>query len=289
MFECVEQLKAKSRITSLCCNNEKIFIGTSDGTIGCWDLNVAPNNFELNEIPKQHSGNVEDLCLSEDNEFLFSGGADGVIRVYKADNLTLVTTLEGHGQAVKSVRSSSNLLFSGSADRTVRVWSMKDWSCIHTLESHEKIVQALTSPINEGKGSYLFSGGNDGTIKIWDLKGGECLFNLKDDNSWIRTLAVAPFRFLLSGDNEKRIQVWDLKNLKLVKTIEETDKIKQIVTSSDCFACASEDIKIYSYQTLECVATLPEKLGVDCIQLTKHFLISTSSNSVKVWKQKKEN
>lgn len=247
-MECVEQFRCKHRIISLCLNDTKLFCGTSDGIILLYDLSVS-NGHEPTELPKQHTGNVESLCLSADKQYLFSAGADTLIRVFQIDpsaGYTYLTTLECHAQPVKSVRANDKVVLSGSSDRSVRVWKIGDWSS-HVLESHDKIVQIVCLP-DQGD-NFGYSAGNDGAIKVWDLTSGECIFNLRDDpTSWIRSMTLAPSnQLLISGDNDKRIQVWDLKNLKLVKTIEDEDKIMQVVAASNCFVVASDNIKVTSF------------------------------------------
>lgn len=72
-----------------------------------------------------HSQSVLSACFSKDNRTLFSGSADGTIRVWDSQTGELKAQLEFHQGAVTCVRRSPDgaTIASASADKTIRSWN----------------------------------------------------------------------------------------------------------------------------------------------------------------------
>jgi len=82
----------------------------------------VPEAFEL-EL-SGHSKSVLSTCFARDNRTLFSGSADGTIRVWDSQTGELHAQLEDHQGAVTCVRLSpdGSIMASASADKTIRLW-----------------------------------------------------------------------------------------------------------------------------------------------------------------------
>ena len=76
----------------------------------------------------------------------------------------LITTLEGHTDAVYCLTVVGNKLYTGSDDRTIRVWDIDTHQHIATLEGHTAGVECLAVV-----GNKLCSGSWDDTIRAWTL------------------------------------------------------------------------------------------------------------------------
>ncbi|MFO0800662.1 MAG: serine/threonine-protein kinase [Gemmataceae bacterium] len=74
-----------------------------------------------------HDGPVLCAAFSPDGRLLASGGSDGTVRVWQADDGTELTTLTGHAGPVRSVSFGvdAGVLYSGGEDGTLRRWPVE--------------------------------------------------------------------------------------------------------------------------------------------------------------------
>ncbi|XP_022151934.1 protein JINGUBANG-like [Momordica charantia] len=88
--------------------------------------------------------------------------------------MAVIGALRGHKKAILCLIYVSDLLFSGSADGTVRVWQRGgdgSFNCLSVLEGHQKPVKSLVA-VSEGVSNGVVSvcsGSLDGELKAWKL------------------------------------------------------------------------------------------------------------------------
>jgi serine/threonine protein kinase len=73
-----------------------------------------------------HRGDVQCTAFSADGRFLASGGADGTVRLWQAEDSQELAVWEGHTGVVHAVvfAPDGRGVYSGGADGTLRLWSM---------------------------------------------------------------------------------------------------------------------------------------------------------------------
>ena len=150
------------------------------------------------------------------SDVLAVGGADGVIRIYRAADGALLKMLWGHSDSVLSVAFSPDgeRVASGSEDNSVRLWSAKEGRELGKLSGHSARVWSVAfSP----DGERVASGSSDKSVRLWSAKEGRCLAELGGTIGPIRSVAFAPQGGLLCGGGwAGRLQFWDLATFETV-------------------------------------------------------------------------
>jgi len=98
---------------------------------------------------------------------LYSGGADGTVKIWSLDDGAYVDSLFGHQAAVLSLavsRSGGGRPISGGADRTCRLWKVAEETQL-IFRAPGQSVDAVCS-VGGGGGEWV-SGGADGALCLW--------------------------------------------------------------------------------------------------------------------------
>lgn len=134
----------------------------ADPTIHLWD----PSSGALLETLEADYP-VEQVLLSRDGRYLFSGSANG-ISIWNLGTGSLERTLPQHFSSLATLTLSPDdrLLASGTDHRAkaIQLWDLRTGELLRTLGGHTWTVSALLfSP----DGQTLYSGSVDGSIRIW--------------------------------------------------------------------------------------------------------------------------
>jgi serine/threonine protein kinase len=226
----------------------------------------------------QELGKILDKLLQENIENRFSSVAE-VLQALKSQspvspqptvvqtstiswqNPTLIATLTGHSNSVRSVAFSrdSRTLASGSWDNIIKLWDVQTQRQIATLTGHSSFVQSLAfSP----DGRTLASGSCDKMIKLWDVQTQRQIATLTGRSNSVRSVAFSPDgRTLASGTEDKTIKLWDVQTRREIATLTgHSDWVNSVAISPDgrTFATGSLDktIKLWDVQTQREIATL---------------------------------
>ena len=96
----------------------KLYSGSSDGTIRVWDTETHQHIATL-------QGHTYDVyCLRVVGSKLFSGSEDRTIREWDTDTHQHITAVQGHTSYVTCLTLVGRKLYSGSSDKTIRVWAL---------------------------------------------------------------------------------------------------------------------------------------------------------------------
>jgi WD40 repeat protein len=117
---------------------------------------------------------VGDISFSHDGMLLAAGRDDGMVYLWKPDDITskdLYTqpgTLAGHSDYVNGValNPDDSLLISSSHDGTTRIWDVNTLQSLRVLEGHQNAV--LRGTFNP-EGTLIATISWDGTIKLWGI------------------------------------------------------------------------------------------------------------------------
>ncbi|HLI09683.1 MAG TPA: NB-ARC domain-containing protein [Ktedonobacteraceae bacterium] len=206
-------------------------------------------------------GNIVALAYSPGGEWLAAGSATGEIRLYRAQDNTLLMTCSGHRDAVWSLAFSPDgrFLASSSDDETVRLWNTHTGDCLRLFEEHSNRVRTVAfSP----DGRLLASGSDDQTIRIRDIADGRSVALLTAHTERIWSVAFSPDgRLLASGSTDCTIRLWDVSTWQCIRILEGcTDWVRSVRfhPGGQLLASGSDDhfVRLWEVQSGNCLRTL---------------------------------
>jgi eukaryotic-like serine/threonine-protein kinase len=114
---------------------------------------------------RPHDGQALALAYSQDGRALATAGADRLIRLWDAGDLTPRQTLRGHLAAVTALTfTAGGRLLSGSKDTTVRAWDPAGGRELFLRRGHEGPVECVAVDPMTGQ---VYSGSDDMYVKAW--------------------------------------------------------------------------------------------------------------------------
>lgn len=164
---------------------------------------------------KQQRSSLTCLCISSDNQYVFSGSQDGVVIKYSLANSRKVGLIPfvrdnkeattGHTSEVLSIAISTDSKFLAVGDKlgNVNIWDPITLKHIKTLSGHKSSILGLSF---KKESHTLYSGSKDKTVKVWSLDEMayvETLFGHQDIVASVDTLYRD--RVVTSGGHDLRV------------------------------------------------------------------------------------
>jgi WD40 repeat protein len=155
-----------------------VFAGAEDDTVVRWDLKSDPAKVKP-VVFAAHDGWVFALAVSKDGKILLTGGTDGKLTWWHADDGARapkpMRTVAAHHGWVRSVAihpdpGSPGPIATCGNDRKVRLWSLADGKPALELPGHSKpVYRVLFTP----DGKHLISADLMGLVIQWDVGTGK--------------------------------------------------------------------------------------------------------------------
>ncbi|MFO1019518.1 MAG: serine/threonine-protein kinase [Planctomycetales bacterium] len=170
------------------------------------------NLHDYSKVIGTHPGGATAVVSAQSAPYAaFSGGADGVIKVWSIPGGLPLGEMKGHTKGpIHSLELSPDetLLVSAGEDGTVRLWDVASRTEMRVLAGHEGWVAcARFSP----DGKLIASGGADKLIRIWEVESGRQLRTMTGHTDTIRALAFHPDRdWLASSSEDKTTRLWSV-------------------------------------------------------------------------------
>ncbi|HWX42233.1 MAG TPA: PilT/PilU family type 4a pilus ATPase [Blastocatellia bacterium] len=160
-----------------------------------------PINVTLLSALSGHSRDATSAAFSPDGKLIVSGSADRSVRIWAADSLKSVHTME-HGEWVNAVAfaPSGQFVASAGGDGAVKLWSAETGQPLGGVKVHAQNATALTfSP----DGSSIISAGAEGAVRILKLreKKLEASLNAHAGRVWHVALSSIGDRLLSTGQD----------------------------------------------------------------------------------------
>eukprot|EP00035_Acanthoeca_spectabilis_P001191 m.78384 g.78384 ORF g.78384 m.78384 type:complete len:485 (+) comp10705_c0_seq1:165-1619(+) len=163
----------RSRIESIVVVEDRLYSGSFDRTVVCWDCStgkvIGLLRGHIAAIRALAAVSVADVSgcsvatTGGDETVLCSGSDDTVICVWSLRTRTLLRPLLGHtGKVLALAAGDRGELVSGSTDRSIRVWSLQTGEQLLTLVAHTNAVNSLAV----WKDGTIFSGSWDCSLRV---------------------------------------------------------------------------------------------------------------------------
>jgi len=172
-----------SHVNSVCCAREDSHLmatASDDCSTKMWDTRVRRC---LQTITAKYQQTA--CALSADDNLLFTGGIDNVIRVWDRRKTEISFTLEGHSETLTSLRLSPNgsYLMSNAMDSSLRIWDVRPYAptdrcikiftgAVHNFEKN--LLRCNWSP----DGGRITTGSADRFVYVWDTTTRQILYKL---------------------------------------------------------------------------------------------------------------
>lgn len=117
-------------VTSLQVIDDTLISGSRDKNLRCWDYSHLNNN--NSDVYQAHTDWINALETDADKHELYSGGKDGVVKVWKIkkNKLSCQAALSQSSGGINTLcridRQFGKMFSQGSSDRSIRMWKFKD-------------------------------------------------------------------------------------------------------------------------------------------------------------------
>ncbi len=208
-------------------DGQTILSGSLDGTLRLWNcprviersrdersrVDVNEISYRPRWISSEEIDSIWSAEFSPDGTYFASGGADGVVRLWRTSDGKCLHRLEGHTQLVWSVafHPDGERLVSGGEDRTIRYWQVSNGNCLQLLTGYTNWIHSIAwSP----DGQKLITASGDAQIRGWDLHTDTCLYQLAGHTKPTCAVAYNPQgNTFASGSEDRTIRIWDAADL----------------------------------------------------------------------------
>ena len=152
-------------------DGQLLISAAKDGTVRLWDGTDGTPLVTLDhpnipyEIFSTDINEVNSVAVSPDGTMLATGTLDRAIRLWNADDGTLLATLPGHLDTPYKLEflPDGQTLVSTAYDSTVRIWDVTGNALLATLDAHADSIMSLAySP----DGRILAAALSNGTVRL---------------------------------------------------------------------------------------------------------------------------
>lgn len=201
-------------LSAQCLDPSRVLLGTANGTLQV----VFVEGLETMWSTHAHDGPVWGCAMSEvTNGELYSGGEDGVIRVWQpfGEHASVPTQhlrrelTGGHDGAVMDLRASAlGKIVSAGVDRRLCVWDPQSGRCM--IKSQAGHTGLICSFQIHGATGNAVSVSADNTLRTYDLTSGENLKTTAAHKGTASCVCVFPDGRLATGGVDGIVRVWKL-------------------------------------------------------------------------------
>jgi WD40 repeat protein len=113
----------------------QFFFGSYDGKIYSIQVDIGSKRVLSKFAFKVSENSIKVLCLNE--EYIFASGMDEIIHIYdmsKKEDKGMIVTYAG---SISNIQIVKNFLFAGGDEKLIPIWRMSDFNLVHNLKGHK--------------------------------------------------------------------------------------------------------------------------------------------------------
>ncbi|XP_020969935.1 zinc finger CCCH domain-containing protein 48 isoform X1 [Arachis ipaensis] len=276
--------------------SDKLYSGSTDGTIRTWDCHTGKCVNVVNL-------GAEVISMISEGPWIFIGLRNAiksdyvVVVIVKAWNVqaALEFTLDGPKGRALSIVVGSETLFAGDEDGVISAWrggseSISPFKLVASLNGHTSDVVCLAVG-----GKMLYSGSMDHSIKVWDMDTLDCKMTLSGHADTVTSL-ICWDSYLLSSSFDCTVKVWvatEEGSLKVTYTHREENGVLALCGMTDADAkpilfcsCLDNSVRLYELPSFSERGRLFARREVRSLEIGPGGLFFTGdgTGSVTVWK-----
>lgn len=199
-FEGASGLVTSVQLTS----DNRTILARAGSKIDIWDRETG----ELLRTIPAHKRAGGSLSLSGNEQFLISGGTDGIVGLWDIASGRKLRTLKKSNLTVTSVCLTRNGEFalSGCTDGVVYRWNLSAGDKPAKFTGHRGPV---TSVCVSEDNQFAFTSSSDRTVAVWELKTGRLLKMVANHEDAVHALCLSrDGKLAVSGSNDKSARIW---------------------------------------------------------------------------------
>ncbi|HEX7557158.1 MAG TPA: WD40 repeat domain-containing protein, partial [Leptolinea sp.] len=177
--------------------------GWVDITLKIWEMATGTGLYNITGFSK---GDIE-LTLRKGTNTLASAGGDGIIRIWNFDTRELISTIEKHNRAIRSIVFSpdGSQMASSSEDGNTYLWETTGWTLLKNLQTKGSNALAFSTD------NLVLAVAGEG-IEFWDTASGNLLTEFQGTPGSLTKLAVtADGKILAAGSTDGTIRLYGIK------------------------------------------------------------------------------
>ncbi|MEM7533886.1 MAG: CHAT domain-containing protein [Chloroflexota bacterium] len=239
-----------------------------------------------------HQGTVWSVAYHPDGQTIASAGADGTIRIWRADDLTPISLLFGHAGQVYAISYSRDgtHIVSASADQTVRMWNVSSGEQVAQFDGHsDEVVSVAYSPDE----THIVSGSKDSTVRVWEVASGQQVMKFDGHSNWINSASYSPDgTHIVSGSHDNTVRIWSVASGKQVMQFNgHSNWVRAVGYSPDgthiVSGSADQTVRIWHIagkkQVMELSGHSAWVLSVSYSPDGVHIISSSADKTVRIW------
>jgi WD40 repeat protein len=168
---------SKGPILTCALHENLLLTGGHDQAISIW--NIQTNNFHHRFVAHDHIIEELDILNNDKDTYILSASWDKTIKVWRFSNFSLVKTLQGHTNRVRTVRALGKTIqsfmdqaVSGGDDYRLILWDVFGGIPLQSFYGHQHFIQTIFI-LKRPDGCFLVSQSTDSTVRFWNYENGE--------------------------------------------------------------------------------------------------------------------
>lgn len=208
-----------------------------------------------------HSGQISCVACSGDGKYVVTGGSDGRLIIWSAENLTCLKVLETRA-AVNAItfRRGTDQLYAACADLRIRTYSINQYLQLEVLYGHQDNITDISALANE---VCVSVGSRDKSVMYWKIadetrltfRGGDSSKNASKKGAdeadvpfhaegSIEVVLMVDESHFVTGSDNGNISLWSRSKKKALYTVRVAHGLLPPATPSQASAETKEDLAV---------------------------------------------